>query len=132
MTRLEAFGTLGPDNEAGDDEAGDDKVGDDEVGGNDEAIDNEEDGLGVAQTEGHREFVGGELHMIDDEVVRNDCPVYAFFFAFPFFLLFKPTFLYHNQLRPYLFLFSIPYRVLARAIFSPLDVFLSFPYSLIM
>ena len=72
MTRLEAFGTLGPDNEAGDDEAGDDEVGDDEVGGNDEAIDNEEDGLGVAQTEGHREFVGGELHMIDDEVGQGE------------------------------------------------------------
>ena len=36
----------------------------------DDADDSEEEGLAVsvAQTEGHREFVGGELHMVDDEV----------------------------------------------------------------
>ena len=64
--------------------------------------------------------------------VRNDCPVLRIFLCFSFISLFKPTFLYHDQLRPYLFLFSIPYRMLAHVIFSLLDVFLSFPYSPIM
>ena len=64
-------------------------------------------------------------------VCQERLPRLRIFLCFSFISLFKPTFLYHGQLRPYLFLFSIPYRMLAHAIFSPLDVFLSFPYSLI-
>ena len=52
----------------------DDEVGeDDEVDGDDEADDGEENlAVGVTQTKGHCEFVGGELHMVDDEAGCRD------------------------------------------------------------
>ena len=60
-----------PDTEADDEEEVDDDDGGDggEVGDGDGEGDDEGEDLTVSvpQTEGHREFVGGELHMVDDE-----------------------------------------------------------------
>lgn len=64
-TTLKTPNVLAPDDETD----GDDKVGDVEKTGDGE----EEDvAVGVPQTEGHREFVGGELHMVNDEVGHGD------------------------------------------------------------
>jgi len=65
-TLQKAHNLPAPDAEAGDDE---EEAGHDEAGDGDQADDREGDGEeSVPQTEGHREFMDGELHMVDDEV----------------------------------------------------------------
>ena len=55
---------------------------------------------------------------IDLGAVRNNCPVYAFFFIFPLVSLSNP----HS----FIMTSYVPYCVLVRAVFSLLDEFLSF------
>ena len=69
------YGEVGGDDEVDDNDKADN---DDKVDDNDKADDNDDTrgdvdsggedlAVGVAQTEGHREFVGGELYMVNDE-----------------------------------------------------------------